>query len=243
MNQFISISDVSIIIDDKTILQHANLSIGEGELVYIIGAVGSGKSSLLKTMYAELDYEDGSISVLGYDLDHIKRKQIPELRRQMGIVFQDYALLHHQTIRQNLDFVLRATGWKRKEERMERIEEVLRQVELPGSIDRYPHELSGGEQQRIAIARAMLNSPRLILADEPTGNLDADTGHKIMSLLDSLRNSGTTVVIVTHNMKHLADFPGRVYKCCEGTVTESSALPGSTINSDAKHQVHIIGQS
>ena len=241
MNQCISISDVSIIIDDKPILQHVSLGVGEGELVYIVGAVGSGKSSLLKTVYAEMDYEEGSISVLGYDLDHLHRRQIPELRRQMGIVFQDYALLHHQTIRQNLDFVLRATGWRRKSERNARIEEVLRQVELPDSIERYPHELSGGEQQRVAIARAMLNSPRLILADEPTGNLDAETGRKIMTLLDSLRQAGTTVVVVTHNMRHLTDFPGRVYRCHNGMVEEDSAPTPLASGGDATHQVHIIG--
>ena len=241
MNQCISISDVSIIIDDKPILQHVSLGVGEGELVYIVGAVGSGKSSLLKTVYAEMDYEDGSVSVLGYDLDFIRRRQIPELRRQMGIIFQDYALLHHLTIRQNLDFVLRATGWKRKAERDARIEEVLRQVDLVESIGRYPHELSGGEQQRVAIARAMLNSPRLILADEPTGNLDADTGRRIMSLLDSLRQEGTTVVIVTHNMRHLTDFPGRVYRCHDGMVEEVSEPSTLAPCGDANHQVHIIG--
>lgn len=242
MEQLIKITDISIAIGEKTILQHASLSANEGELVYIIGAVGSGKSSLLKTIYAEMDYEDGSVEVLGQSLDRIRRKHIPGLRRQMGIVFQDYALLCHQTIRQNLDFVLRATGWKRKAERKARIEEVLQQVELPQSIDCYPHELSGGEQQRIAIARAILNSPRLILADEPTGNLDATTANKIMTLLDSLRKTGTAVVIVTHNMKHPAEFPGRIYECHGGTVTERTATQADGGNS-GKHQVHIIGQA
>ena len=241
MSALIEYRNVEILRKELLVLKNVNFSLQEGEFVYLIGRVGSGKSSLLKTVYAEMDYEEGSISVLGYDLDHLHRRQIPELRRQMGIVFQDYALLHHQTIRQNLDFVLRATGWRRKSERNARIEEVLRQVELPDSIERYPHELSGGEQQRVAIARAMLNSPRLILADEPTGNLDAETGRKIMTLLDSLRQAGTTVVVVTHNMRHLTDFPGRVYRCHNGMVEEDSAPTPLASGGDATHQVHIIG--
>lgn len=245
----IDIRDISIIIDGQTILQHATLNVGEGELVYVIGAVGSGKSSLLKTMYAEMDYEAGSVNVLGYDIDHIKRGKVQELRRQMGIVFQDYALLQHQTVRQNLDFVLRATGWKHKSERATRIDEVLALVGLSDRIDRYPHELSGGEQQRIAIARAVLNSPSLILADEPTGNLDADTGLKIMQMLDRLRQQGTAVVIVTHNMRHLSDVPGRVYECKDHTLCFRTDLshPGAavivnaeTAGTDASQVVQVI---
>lgn len=220
----IDINDISIVIDGQTILEHASMHVSEGEMVYIIGAVGSGKSSLLKTMYAEMDYETGSVSVLDYDIDHIKRKEIQELRRQLGIVFQDYALLQHQTVGQNLDFVLRATGWKHKAERAERIREVLECVGLPDRTNRYPYELSGGEQQRIAIARAMLNSPRLILADEPTGNLDAKTGQEIMRMLDGLRSQGTGIVVVTHNLAHVREVPGRVYECKDHTMTERTDL-------------------
>ena len=224
----IDINDISIVIDGQTILEHASLHVSEGEMVYIIGAVGSGKSSLLKTMYAEMDYEKGSVSVLDHDIDSIKRKEIQELRRQLGIVFQDYALLQHQTVEQNLDFVLRATGWKRKAERAERIREVLGLVGLPDRADSYPYELSGGEQQRIAIARAMLNAPQIILADEPTGNLDAQTGHAIMQMLDGLRSQGTGIVVVTHNMAHIREVPGRIYECKDHTLTERTDLSGSS---------------
>ncbi len=217
----IEIKGVSITIDETVILKDVDFHVNEGDLVFIVGRVGSGKSSLLKTIYAEMDYDEGSIKVLDFNLDDLKRRHIPELRRKMGIVFQDFALLRHQTVHQNLDFVLRATGWKNKEERDVRIKEVLEQVGLFDRLERYPHELSGGEQQRIAIARALLNHPRLVVADEPTGNLDAQTARDVMELLSNLTKNGTAVVVVTHNMDHLRNFPSRVYECSNKTVHEA----------------------
>lgn len=219
-NSLINIKDTAISFDDKLILSHINMHVEPGELVYIIGRVGSGKSSLLKAIYAEHEFDEGEASVLGYNLMTLRRRHVPELRRKMGIVFQDYSLLHTQTVMQNLDFVLRATGWKKKEQRIERIREVLQQVGLEDREASYPHELSGGEQQRIAIARALLNSPQLILADEPTGNLDAATARGIIELLKSFTANGTAVVLITHNMSHLKHFPGRVYECSEHSITE-----------------------
>lgn len=214
----IDIKDTAISIDDQLILDHINLQVNEGELVYIIGRVGSGKSSLLKALYAELEFDRGEATVLGTNLMTLKTRHVPELRRKMGIVFQDYALLHRHTVRQNLDFVLRATGWKHLEDRLARIKEVLAMVDLNDRLDSYPHELSGGEQQRVAIARALLNKPSLILADEPTGNLDGDTARAIIALLSGLAQNGTAVVLITHNMSHLKHFPGRIYECHEGSV-------------------------
>lgn len=216
----ISIKNASISFDDEPLLQNINLHVEEGELIYIIGRVGSGKSSLLKGIYAESEFDEGEATAMGVDLMTLKKRNVPALRRQMGIVFQDYALLRRHTIHQNLDFVLRATGWKKKQEREARILEVLKMVELDDRLDRYPHELSGGEQQRVAIARAILNHPRLILADEPTGNLDAETAKSIVAILDKFRQNGTAIVMITHNMSHLKHFPGRVYECSEGTVKE-----------------------
>lgn len=216
----IDIRNACLSIDGRLLLENVNMSINEGDLVYIIGKVGSGKSSLLKTLYAEMEFDEGEATVLGTDLTTLKRRHIPELRRQMGIVFQDFALLRRHTIKENLDFVLRATGWKNKNERNERIEEALQAVELADRADHYPHELSGGEQQRVAIARAILNHPRLIIADEPTGNLDRETASAIITLLKGFTASGTAVVMVTHNMSHLKHFAGRVYECKDNTITE-----------------------
>ncbi len=198
---------------DKTVLENIEFHVDESEFVYIIGKVGSGKSSLLKTLYGELPLSTGSAKILGFNLRKLKRKHIPELRKQLGIIFQDFQLLADHTVRENLDFVLRATGWKRKAERRQRIDEVLNLVELPEKIDKYPHELSGGEQQRISIARALLNTPRIILADEPTGNLDQETGKKIVAILKQVCEQGTAVIMITHNLNLLQQFPGIVYRC------------------------------
>lgn len=209
----IQLKDTNICQKDKTVLENIEFHVDENEFVYIIGKVGSGKSSLLKTLYGELPLASGSGEILGFDLRKLKRKHIPDLRKQLGIIFQDFQLLADHTVRENLDFVLRATGWKRKAERRQRIDEVLNLVELPEKIDKYPHELSGGEQQRISIARALLNTPRIILADEPTGNLDQETGKKIVSILKQICEQGTSVIMITHNLNLLQQFPGIVYRC------------------------------
>lgn len=221
----IDIKNTSISFDDVTILRDINMHVDAAELVYIIGRVGSGKSSLLKAIYAETEFDEGEAEVLGHDLMKLKRRHIPLLRRKMGIVFQDFALLRSHTVRQNLDFVLRATGWKHKEERVQRIREVLQEVGIEDKADRFPHELSGGEQQRVAIARALLNKPGLILADEPTGNLDQETARGIIATFQTLVDQGTAVVLVTHNMSHLKHFPGRVYQCHQGALEEITKSP------------------
>ena len=204
--------DVSIRQQGLEILENVNLTIPKGEFIYFIGKVGSGKTSLLKTLYGELEIHAGQAEVMEYDLTSIKQKHIPDLRRRLGIVFQDFQLLTDRTIHANLEFVLRSTGWKNKLDIHARIEEVLEQVGMGGKGYKMPNELSGGEQQRIVIARAILNKPELILADEPTGNLDVETGRKIVELLRSICQSGSTVIMTTHNLNLLTEFPGKVYK-------------------------------
>lgn len=208
--------------EDALILEGVDFQADKNQLIYIVGNVGAGKSSLLKTMYCELDlYKDEAekAEVLDRDLLTIKRKEVPNLRKEMGIIFQDFQLLHDRTVYKNLEFVLRSTGWKKPKERDERINQVLDKVELADKKDKLPHELSGGEQQRIAVARAILNSPRLIIADEPTGNLDMETAESIVGCLKNITETGATVVMSTHNM-HLIDvYPGIVYKCADGHMT------------------------
>ncbi len=212
---------VNVVQDDNIILKDVNLEVNEGDLVFLIGKVGSGKSSLLKTMYCELDHANPEkAEVLGHDVNNIRRKDVPALRREMGIIFQDFQLLHDRTVKRNLDFVLKATGWKKRKEREDRINEVLESVGMLDKLDKMPHELSGGEQQHIAIARALLNSPQIIIADEPTGNLDMDTARHIVSLLDGIRKNGTAVIMSTHNIHLLDEFSGTVYRCKDGSVTD-----------------------
>lgn len=200
--------------DGILVLENVDFHVNEGEFIYIIGRVGAGKSTLLKTLYFELPVEEAETSiVLNHDLREMKSKYIPELRRQMGIIFQDFQLLSDRTVHDNLEFVLKATGWKKKEEREERITEVLTDVEMQDYADRMPHELSGGEQQRIAIARAILNHPKIIIADEPTGNLDPETATNIIQLLRNIAQTGAAVVMTTHNIQLLNEFPGIVYRC------------------------------
>lgn len=207
----------------QTLFSEIDFKVEEGEFVYLIGKVGAGKSSLLKTIYAELPISSGSARVFEYDLTHLKKNEVPYLRRQLGIIFQDFQLLYDRTVQENLDFVLKATGWKNKEDREERINEVLGLVDMKAKAWRMPNTLSGGEQQRVAIARAFLNKPKVILADEPTGNLDPETGHNIVSLLYEVSKSQhTAVVISTHNMKFLTEFPGRVLKVEDETLTEQN---------------------
>ena len=198
----INYHSVDIHQQEAIVLEDVNLEIGSGEFVYLIGPVGSGKSSLLKTMYAELDIHSGQAEVLGYDMLHIRRSQIPALRKRIGIVFQDFQLLIDRNVHDNLDFVLRATGWRE-----------LLQVGMDTKGYKMPHELSGGEQQRIVIARAILNTPDIILADEPTGNLDTETAANIVELLRSIRDMGSTVVMTTHNLALLDAYPARACRC------------------------------
>ena len=207
--------------DGILVLKEVDFHVDEGEFIYIIGRVGAGKSTLLKTLYFELDVDEAENAfVLNHDLRGLKRKYIPALRRQMGIIFQDFQLLSDRTVHDNLAFVLKATGWKDKEEIEERISDVLEDVEMQDFADRFPHELSGGEQQRIAIARAILNKPKIIIADEPTGNLDPETATNIISLLRQVTQMGTAVVMTTHNSPLLKDYPGIVYRCIDGHVEE-----------------------
>ena len=207
--------------DGTPVLHDVDFHVDEGEFIYIIGRVGSGKSSLLKTLYFELDIDEAeNAMVLNHDLRGLKRKYVPSLRRQMGIIFQDFQLLSDRTVHDNLAFVLKATGWKDKQEIEERINDVLEDVELKDYADRIPHELSGGEQQRVAIARAMLNNPKIIIADEPTGNLDPDTANHIISLLRQVTQSGTAVVMTTHNIPLLDEYPGIVYRCIDHQLEE-----------------------
>ena len=209
----ISYNNVSIWQQEQEVLEGIDFSINPGEFVYLIGEVGSGKSTFLKSIYGELDIKDGNATVLGYDMKTIKRKHIPALRRRIGIVFQDFQLLTDRTVKENLEFVLKATGWKNNNDIQLRISEVLTQVGMDTKGYKMPNELSGGEQQRIVIARAILNNPELILADEPTGNLDVETGHRIVELLRDICSQGSAIIMTTHNMNLLSEYPGKVYKC------------------------------
>ena len=200
---------------DNLVLSDVHLQVREGEFVYLTGIVGSGKTSLLKTLYGELDVEGGEAEVLGRNMRTIKRRHIPALRREIGIVFQDFQLLMDRDVRRNLDFVLRATGWKRKAEREQRILEVMRHVGLEDKLEKMPYELSGGEQQRVAIARAILNTPRLVLADEATGNQDAESGMRTARILHELAQGGTAVIMATHNNALVEELPGTIYECRE----------------------------
>ena len=212
--------NVSVKQAEQTVLSGVNLQIGEGEFVYLLGKVGSGKSSLMKTFYAELPLTEGEGNVLGYNLKKIRRREIPYLRREIGIVFQDFQLLTDRTVEENLLFVLKATGWKDKRIMRQHIQDVLSQVGMETKAYKMPHELSGGEQQRVVIARALLNSPKVILADEPTGNLDPETGDGIMQLLTTIQKAGTTVIMSTHNMLWVERYVGRELHFNDGKITE-----------------------
>lgn len=226
--------NVEIRQQENIVLEEVNLQIREGEFVYLIGKVGSGKSSLLKTMYGELDIHSGQADVLSYDMARIRRGHIPALRKRIGIVFQDFQLLIDRNVWDNLDFVLKATGWKDKGRRRQRIEEVLEQVGMSTKGYKMPHELSGGEQQRIVIARAILNTPEIILADEPTGNLDPETGRQIVQLLRNICTKGSTVIMTTHNLQLLEEYPGKVF-CCEGHRLIESQLQSSESSENSEY--------
>lgn len=220
MSAIIDYKNVEVLRKELLVLKNVNFQLEEGQFVYLIGRVGSGKSSLMKTMYAEVPIEMGEARIFDYDLSAIRRKDVPMLRRQIGVVFQDFQLLSDRSVYDNLLFVLKATGWKNKTDIDERINGVLSEVGMEHKSYKMPHELSGGEQQRIAIARALLNRPKLILADEPTGNLDQETGHQIMSLLHRICAEGTAVIMATHNIQLTEDFPARVVKCEDKNVIE-----------------------
>jgi cell division transport system ATP-binding protein len=206
--------------EGENVLENVDFCVNEGDFIYLIGRVGSGKSSLLKTIYCELDIDEAEkAEVIGNNLLEIRRKEIPALRKQMGIVFQDFQLLTDRNVYKNLRFVLRSTGWKDKQEIDERIREVLQDVKMEDKADKMPHELSGGEQQRVCIARAILNHPKMIIADEPTGNLDPETADNILQLLREIAQKGTAMIMTTHNMPLVDKYPGTVYRCDDGKMT------------------------
>lgn len=217
----ITLKKLSVFQKNKLVLAHVDFQVEQGEFVYLIGKTGSGKSSLLQALFAELPIEAEEATVCNYNLLTLKRNKIPFLRRKMGIIFQDYRLLEDRTIEENLLFVLKATGWKESKTINKRIMEVLSDVDLIAKMKARPHQLSGGEQQRVAIARALLNNPELILADEPTGNLDPQTSNEIMRLLLKICQNGRAVIMATHNYNLIHKFPGRVVKCEEGSIISS----------------------
>jgi len=221
MSKFIlSFSDADIIQNRKIILSKVSIDVLPGEFVFLIGRTGTGKSSLIKTIYGDLELKEGLGHVVGFDLTRIKNKDISMLRKSIGVVFQDFKLLPDRNIYKNLQFVLRATGWKNSKEIDSRIEKVLEMVGIKINTNKFPSELSGGEQQRIAIARALLNKPNLIIADEPTGNLDPQTSQEIMRLFKSLHKQGITILMATHDYNMIVKFPGRIFKCEDGKVFE-----------------------
>ena len=211
-NPIITISDLHISFKNNEILKNINLNINEGDFIYLIGGTGSGKSSLLKSLYKEIDFQKGSISVAEFNLNNIKKNKIAYLRRQLGIIFQDFQLLSDRNIYKNLEFVLRSTGWKDKNKIKERIIEVLDTVHLEGVEKKMSHELSGGEQQRVSIARSLLNHPKIILADEPTGNLDPEKSNSIIETMKEINSNGTTVIIATHDYSIIKNFPSKTYR-------------------------------
>ncbi|MCL2414826.1 MAG: ATP-binding cassette domain-containing protein [Bacteroidales bacterium] len=203
---------------DNLILSDVNIEIHPGELIYLIGKTGTGKSSLLRTLYADIPIKQGDAEIAGFNLKKISRKQIPFLRRKLGIVFQDFQLLTDRNVRKNLEFVLKATGWKNQKEIDERIKDVLEKVGLETKDYKMPHQLSGGEQQRVAIARALLNDPEIILADEPTGNLDPDTSEEIIQLLIQISKTGRTVIVATHDFIMISEYPSKILVCEHGKI-------------------------
>ena len=226
-NDVVRLENASLSNDRNLLFSSINLKVAAGEFVFLIGKTGAGKSSLLKVLYGDLSLNSGNGSIVGYNLTTIKNKDIPFLRRKLGIVFQDFKLLPDRTVVENLAFVLRATGWNDKSKIKERITEVLAHVNVKESDQKFPFELSGGEQQRVAIARALLNHPQLILADEPTGNLDPETSLEIMQLFRSLNQEGISIIMATHDYNMIIKFPGKIYQCGDGQLKEVVAKKSS----------------
>lgn len=220
MAELIEYKDVEVRQADQIVLHDVNLTVNKGEMIYLLGKVGSGKSSLMKTIYGALPIAAGEARVLDFDMTKIKRRKLPYLRRRLGIIFQDYKLLTDRSVEENLLFVLRATGWKDKKLMSDHVREVLEQVGMETKAYKKPYELSGGEQQRVVIARALLNSPEMILADEPTGNLDSETGKEIMDLLFAISQAGITVLMSTHNIHWPERYPGRHWFFADGVISE-----------------------
>ena len=214
------LDSVTISQGSKIILSDIGFKVNQGEFVFLIGKTGSGKSSLIKVLYGEIFVESGKGSVVGFNLNNLNKNNIHLLRRKIGIVFQDFKLLQDMTIFENMNFVLKATGWRDKNKINERINEVLNLVSIGAPLEKYPFELSGGEQQRVAIARALLNNPKLIIADEPTGNLDPETSESIMELLKKLNENGITILMATHDYNMIVKFPGKIFKCEKGEIFE-----------------------
>lgn len=216
----LSLKNVTIYQEGKKILSQINLEVQHGEFIYIIGKTGSGKSSFMKTLYADLPLTEGEGTIVDFNLSTLKEKEIPFLRRKIGIVFQDFKLLPDRSIKDNMLFVLKATGWVKKDEMQDKIDEVLDKVGMREFLNKMPHQLSGGEQQRVAIARALLNDPELILADEPTGNLDPQTSSEVLEVLKKINANGKTVIMVTHDYALLMKFPSKTLKCEEEKIFE-----------------------
>jgi cell division transport system ATP-binding protein len=216
----LSLKDVTIFQENNAVLTNIDLEVNHGEFLYVIGKTGSGKSSLMKTLYGDLKLRDGQGQFVEYDLAKLRERDIPYLRRKIGIVFQDFKLLPDRSIHQNLLFVLKATGWNEKKEMDVKINEVLDKVGMKNAVNKMPHQLSGGEQQRIAVARALLNDPEVILADEPTGNLDPQTSVEVMQLLRQINQNGKTIIMATHDYALIMKFPGKTLKCEDGKLFE-----------------------
>jgi cell division transport system ATP-binding protein len=223
-NAVINLKNVDVFQQKHLVLSNVNLNIDKGEFVFLIGSTGSGKSSLLKIIYGDLHIGNGDGLIAGFDLKRLAERDVPFLRRKLGIVFQDFQLLTDRTVEQNLEFVLKATGWKDKNLIQERVKDVLEKVGLRSKIKKMPHEISGGEQQRVVIARALLNNPEIILADEPTGNLDPETSEEIVMLLKQISLGGTAVLLATHDYHIIRTLPSRIIKCEGGAVHEDAKI-------------------
>lgn len=219
-NQIVLLEDITIKNRDIIVFENIDLNVKSGDFIFLIGKTGTGKSSLMKVLYGDLLPVKGTASVAGFSINTLKEKQIPSLRKKLGVVFQDFKLLNDRSLYDNLAFVLKATGWKDVKKIKNRVEEVLQLVKLDVTASKYPFEISGGEQQRVAVARAILNHPEIILADEPTGNLDPETSQEIMQLLRELHQGGMTVIMATHDYNMIVKFPGKIYRCGEKKLTE-----------------------